>query len=92
MKKEYMTGIHFVIFVILSIIFAWLIKSYVVEDALLLIAWGSYVIIAGMWGNIAKITLLNVPSSPKSYRIVNYILIVLGCVALIAGLYNHFLK
>jgi len=91
MNKAYKPGIHFIVFIIFSGIYFKLIDKYVVNDDLLIVVSGAFFITTGIWGNIAKITMLNVPWGPRSYRIINYILVVLGCIALIAGLFKYFL-
>ena len=54
------------------------------------ISWGIILIVVGLWGNIAKMVLLQSVFSNDTYKWQNYFLMLLGCLLLVFGLVNYF--
>lgn len=79
MKKKTNPGIHFLfylLFVVVFIVFNEIMfKEYFGNDQ---IPVSILLIISGIWGNIAGMVFLKIPSGPKTYRIINYTVIIIG--------------
>lgn len=49
------------------------------------ISWGIGIIIIGIWGNIAKLSLIRSIIVTKSYKVENYLAIIIGSVFIMIG-------
>jgi hypothetical protein len=45
--------------------------------------YGLFLIIIGIWGNKAELVILRIPWGEKSYKIINYILMVIGALLIL---------
>ncbi len=89
MRIKINPGIHFILFIIVAIVF-FTLEERIRDDSLAIIAIGIFLLVTGLWGNIAKMVLLNVPSGLKTYRIINYILIIFGVLCILYGSCKYF--
>ncbi len=90
MKYRLNPGIHFILFLIVGISYLILIDKYILEEGLGLAAVGLFSLVTGIWGNVAGLVFLKIPYGPKSYKIINYVLIVVGIICITYGSYEHF--
>jgi hypothetical protein len=64
---------HLIIFVLVALAFYLLIFSANYNELIKLFALSIFLIMTGVWGNIAKIVLLKLPWSEGTYKTINYI-------------------
>ena len=92
MKYRLNFGIIFILYVIFAFISCWSIEHYISNLNLKNVALGCFAIITGVWGNIARTVFLRIPAGPKSYKIINYLIIAFGIIFVISGSYKYYFK
>lgn len=81
---------HLILFCIISFIVLFYTQKYFTNQNMKDVVVALVFIIGGIWGNCAKMIFLQVPTGPKSYKYVNYILIIIGVSLLILSSYRYF--
>lgn len=77
------------LFILFGIVYFVLLDRFVSEEIIYFFAASVFVTISGIWGNIAKMVLLRIPSGKNSYKIINIILIILGITGIVYSIIDY---
>lgn len=91
-KKKFPQAGHSIIFILIALAFYLLIFRANYNEVIKSFALSIFLIMTGIWGNMAKMVLLKLPWSEGTYKIINYIIIFCGFGCFFYSIYLFFFK